>query len=90
MPNIIAVAGISWALAERPVVAAYVAGLVVMLAALAGIALARPRTFAAVLDDAAIESRADRRWLLGAMIVTWSVGWPVTAAVLAARTVRRR
>lgn len=82
--------GLSPVLAEHPVLAAYVAGMAVMLVALAAVALARPRTFAAVLDDAAIASRTDRRLLLGALIVMWSAGWPICVAVIAARAVRRR
>jgi hypothetical protein len=78
------------AVAGHPVIAAYLTGTAVMLAVLAGVALARPRTFTAVFDDAAIENRTDRRLLLGAMIVTWSAGWPVTLAVIGLCRARRR
>lgn len=82
--------GITWVLAAHPLITTYVAVAVAALATLAGIAIARPRVFAAVLEDAAIENRLDRRLLLGAMIVAWSAGWPISATVLAVRAVRRR
>lgn len=78
------------AVAGHPVLAAHVLGMTVTLAVLVAIALARPRTFAAVLDDAAIESRTDRRLLLGALFVVWSVAWPVTLVVAAAGVGWRR
>jgi hypothetical protein len=78
------------AAAEHPIRAVYLTGMAVMLAVLVGIAFARPRTFKTVFDDAAIENRTDRRLLLGAMIVTWSVGWPVTLAVIGLYRARRR
>lgn len=81
--------GVSSVLAERPVLTVYAAGAAVMLAALVGIAVARPRTFATVFDDAAIENRTDRRLLLGALIVMWSAVWPVTLAVIGLCRVRR-
>jgi len=67
----------------------YLAGLAVTLAVLAGVALSRPRVFASVVDELAVENRFDRRLLLGAVVVMWSIGWPVTLAVLAARTALR-
>jgi len=78
------------AAAELPVLAVYLTGTAIMLAVLVGVALARPRTFTSVFDDAAIDNRTDRRLLLGAMIVTWSVGWPVTLAVIGLYRARRR
>ena len=57
------------AAAERPVLAVWLAGAVVMLTILSAAALARPRTFAVVLDDAALGDRTDRWLLVGALIV---------------------
>jgi len=81
--------GVSRLLAGRPVMTAYLAGLAVMLAVLIGIALKWPRVFASVIDEFAAENRFDRRLLLGAVVVMWSIGWPVTLAVLATRTALR-
>lgn len=78
------------AAAERPVLAVWLAGAVVMLTILSAAALARPRTFAVVLDDAALGDRTDRWLLLGALIVVGAVGWPVTLAVAAAGVGWRR
>ncbi|MEV5411076.1 hypothetical protein AB0K60_19830 [Thermopolyspora sp. NPDC052614] len=75
---------------EHPILAVYLSGAAVMLAVLAGVALSRPRAFAAVLEDAAVDNRLDRPLLLGAVVVAWSAAWPVTALVILARTVRRR
>jgi len=76
--------------AECPVLAVWLAGAVVTLAILTGVALVRPRTFAVVLDDAALGDRTDRWLLLGALIVVGAVGWPVTLAVAAAGVGWRR
>lgn len=78
------------AAAEHPILAVFLSALAAMFGVLVAIALARPRAFAFVLRDAAIENRLDRRLLPGAVIVAWSAGWPVTLAVIGARAVRRR
>jgi hypothetical protein len=75
------------AAAEHPVMTAYVGGLTVALAVLAVIALRRPRVFASVVDEFALDNHIDRRLLAGAVVVTWSAGWPITLALLALRGV---
>lgn len=70
--------------------AGYVVGLVAVFGVLVVVAVARPGVFAFVVDDAAIEDRLDRRLLLGAVLVVWAVGWPVTVVVVGVRAVRGR
>lgn len=75
------------AVAERPWAAVYVTCTAVTLAALTGIALRRPRVFASVVNQFALDNRQDRRLLLGA-VVMWAAVWPITLVVLAFRSTR--
>lgn len=73
----------------HPALLVYLAGMTATLAVLIAITLRWPRVFGSVVDEFAVENQFDRRLIIGAVVVMWSLGWPVALAVLAARAALR-